>query len=146
MADYIPFNSSGMEHYNGEIWSAALHDMFLGLTARYGVEQGRRVADTIVIESMIGAENDPAMGAQGVKLLEADAALNGGANATTICRALTARGILSASACGSAPRGELTFYPSASSSIQVSDARPIEEIAVRVELDDIAPQAQLVLI
>lgn len=128
MRDYLAINSSGIEHANGEIWSSALREIFMTL--------GRRTSDRLVIEGMFGTLSNPSFVGQARKLLEADVALYGGANARAICRAMTTRGILSVTDCAALPRGEITLFQSHTSTIRVSDIRPIQEVVVRVQLDD----------
>lgn len=116
MADYIDANQSGTEHKNGEIWSSALREIFM--------KAGRRVTDTLVIESYFDAPPSPTFAVMAQKLLDADRQLNGGANAATICSAMTLRGILGASDCDRAPRGEVTYFQSPEQGIAIPDNNP----------------------
>ncbi len=111
MADYINSNNSGTEHKNGEIWSSALREIFMSMTARLGLDAGKRMADTTILEGTFGVPPNPTYATMARKLLEADAALNAGANLLTICTAMTTRGILQAADCSLSPHGELTVIP-----------------------------------
>lgn len=133
MDDFLRVDSAGFEHRNGGIWSSALREIFTSLVARYGVEQGRRAVDTIVIESLFGAPVNTTYAGQARKILAADSALSGGANRTAICRAMLERHILSLEECGAQPRGEWTLYQSSTSTIHVDDIRAIDDINVRVD-------------
>jgi len=136
MADYVDANQSGTEHKNGEIWSSALREIFM--------KAGKRVTDTLVIESYFDTPPSPTFAVMAQKLLDADRQLNGGANGAAICTAMTLRGILTN--CDRAPRGEVTYFQSADqgivipdnnasgvlSTLTVNDARSIERIFVHV--------------
>jgi len=138
IADYIDSNQSGTEHKNGEIWSSALREIFL--------KAGKQVTDTLVIESYFDTPPSPTFRVMAQKLLDADRQLNGGANATTICSAMTLRGLLSASDCDRAPRGEVTYFQSPQqgiaipendangivSTLTINDARSISRLFVHV--------------
>jgi len=138
IADYIDSNQSGTEHRNGEIWSSALREIFL--------KAGKQVTDTLVIESYFDTPPSPTFRVMAQKLLDADRQLNGGANAATICSAMTLRGLLSASDCDRAPRGEVTYFQSPQqgiaipendangivSSLTINDARSISRLFVHV--------------
>ncbi|HEX9163943.1 MAG TPA: proprotein convertase P-domain-containing protein [Thermoanaerobaculia bacterium] len=146
VADFVPSNSPGTEHLNGEIWSSALREIFVAMTQRYGADAGRRTADTIVIESLFGAPPNPGFAGIARKMIAADRYLNSGANADLICAAMASRGILSG--CAVLPRGELTLFQSSERGVPipdndpngvtlhafVSDARAIERIAVQVDI------------
>jgi len=148
MNDYINSEISGTEHKNGEIWSSALREIFDALVRRHGVTDGRRTADTLVLESMFGTPSDPTYAVIARKLLDADRALNGGTHAVTICSAFTARLILGTSDCGAAPRGEVTLFQSTqqglaipdnspagvTSPLDITDSRAIERLAVNVNI------------
>lgn len=108
MADYIDSTNSGTEHQNGEIWSSALREIFMSMTARLGVDAGKRMADTTILEGTFGTPPNPTFASMAKKLLAADAELNGGANQQVICTAMTSRGILQVSDCSLSPHGELT--------------------------------------
>lgn len=139
MADYETVDSAGVEHRNGTIWSSALREI--------REQIGREAADRIVIESLFAMPPQPTFAAAARRLAIADRLLNGGAHATVICAAMIARGI--AGGCGDAPKGELTLWPSASpvlaipendpigavASILVTDARAIEQLFVRVDIE-----------
>jgi len=148
MNDYNNSDLSGTEHTNGEIWSSALREIFDALVRRHGVTDGRRTADTLVLESMFGAPSDPTYATIAKKLLDADRALNGGAHAATICSAFTARLILAVSDCEAAPRADVTLFQSAqhgqaipdntpsgiTSTLDITDTRAIERLAVNVNI------------
>lgn len=148
MNDYNNSDLSGTEHKNGEIWSSALREIFDALVRRHGVTDGRRTADTLVLESMFGAPSDPTYATIAKKLLEADRALNGGAHAATICSAFTTRLILATSDCEAAPRADVTLFQSAqhglpipdntpggiTSTLDITDTRAIERLAVSVNI------------
>jgi len=148
MNDYNNSDLSGTEHTNGEIWSSALREIFDALVRRHGVAEGRRTADTLVLESMFGAPSDPTYATIAKKLLEADRALNGGAHAATICSAFTARLILAVSDCETAPRADVTLFQSSqhglaipdntpagiTSTLDITDPRAIERLAVNVNI------------
>ncbi len=147
MADYIRSESAGTEHSNGLIWSSALREIHAALAAALGFEEGRRVADTIVIESFFGAPPRPTYAAMARQLLEADRLLYGGAHTWAICAAMMSRGILAS--CGSTPRGELTAFQSTEhgvpipendpaglvSQVTIDDLRAIERLLVRVDIE-----------
>ena len=122
MSDFLRTGGSGTEHKNGEIWSSALRQIFLSLIGRYGLSEGKRIADTIVIESHFGTPPNPAFRAMAEKMLDADGLLYGGANADAICSAMTQRGVLAA--CDRLPRGERTFFQSPQQGIAIPDADP----------------------
>ncbi len=147
MASFNINDSPGTEYLNAPIWSSALREIFVALTQRYGVERGKRIADTIVIESLFGAPPNPGFAAIARRMIAADRYLHGGANADVICAAMTHRGILTG--CAVLPRGELTFFESVERGAAipdndpagitlhtfVSDPRAIERIFVRVDID-----------
>ena len=144
MADYVVSTQAGTEHRNGEIWSSALREIFEALVQQNGVEQGRRIADTIVLEGTFGVPPDPTFNVMARKLLDADRALYGGAHAATICASMTRRGILTG--CSAMPRGELTILQSSdhgvpiantdtTSTLLVTDTRPVDRLLVRVDIE-----------
>ncbi|HUP46978.1 MAG TPA: proprotein convertase P-domain-containing protein [Thermoanaerobaculia bacterium] len=146
MADYIEGSAPGVEHRNGEIWSSALAEIFVALTQRYGIEEGRRVTDTLVIESFFGTPPNPGFATMARQMMGADRFLSGGANLDVICAAMTRRAILDD--CVVVPRGEVTLFPGAGSGVVVpdndrngvtlrafvADPRPIERLMVRVDI------------
>src|SRR5438067_4514355 len=147
MNDFINSGLSGTEHKNGEIWSSALREIFDALVRRHGVTDGRRAADTLVLESMFGAPSDPTYATIARKLLDADRAINGGAHVATICSAFTARLILATSVCDTAPRADVTLFQSLqhglpipdnaagiTSTLDIADTRAIERLAVNVNI------------
>jgi subtilisin-like proprotein convertase family protein len=148
MNDYNNSDLSGTEHKNGEIWSSALREIFDALVRRHGVTDGRRTADTLVLESMFGAPSNPTYATIAKKLLDADRALNGGAHVATICSTFTARLILGAADCNPAPRADVTLFQSPpqgiaipdnaaagiTSTLDITDTRAIERLAVNVNI------------
>ncbi len=121
MSDYLDQNQSGTEHKNGEIWSSALREIFMRLGARYGADAGRRMTDTLVIESYFDTPPSPTFRVMAQKLIDADKLLNGGANASTICSAMTLRSILTTADCDRAPRGEVTYFQSPDQNLPMPD-------------------------
>ncbi|MBV8517220.1 MAG: proprotein convertase P-domain-containing protein [Acidobacteria bacterium] len=148
MADYNRNESSGVEHQNGAIWSSALREILVTLARETGnVDEARRIADTVLIESLFDAPPQPTYAVMAQRLLESDRLLYGRAHAPTICAAMSARGILTDCA-GALPRGELTLFQSPQrglaipensidgvlSTITIDDPRAIASIAVRVDI------------
>ncbi|MGA7616513.1 MAG: proprotein convertase P-domain-containing protein, partial [Thermoanaerobaculia bacterium] len=149
MADYIHVDQPGVEHRNGEIWSSALREIFLGMAGRLGVEEGRREADRLMLESQFGSPSGVTFAVEGKQLLTADSLLYQGRDVQTICGALTARGILSADDCVLLPRGEFTLFQGdsvgvaippgsggASSGKSVTDSRAVDAVRVEVAIRD----------
>ncbi|MDP9361414.1 MAG: proprotein convertase P-domain-containing protein [Acidobacteriota bacterium] len=148
MNDYINGETSGTEHKNGEIWSSALREIFDALVRRHGVTDGRRMADTLVIESMFGAPVNPTYAVMARKLIDADRILNSGVHAGAICSAFIARLILGSTDCDRAPRGDVTFVQSPqhgfsipdnasggiTSTLDVTDSRSIDRLVVSVNI------------
>jgi subtilisin-like proprotein convertase family protein len=148
MNDYNNSDLSGTEHKNGEIWSSALREIFDALVRRHGVTDGRRTADTLVLESMFGAPANPTYAVIARKLLDADRALNGGAHAATICSAFTARLIFAPGDCNAAPHADVTLFQSPqqgiaipdnapagiTSTLDITDTRTIDRLAVNVNI------------
>jgi subtilisin-like proprotein convertase family protein len=148
MNDYNNSDLSGTEHKNGEIWSSALREIFDALVRRHGVTDGRRAADTLVLESMFGAPANPTYAVIARKLLDAERALNGGAHAATICSAFMPRLILNSSDCTAAPRADVTLFQSPqqgiaipdnspagiTSTVDITDTRTIDRLAVNVNI------------
>ena len=124
MNDYINGDTSGTEHKNGEIWSSALREIFDSLVQRHGVTDGRRMTDTLVIESMFGAPAGPTYAVMAGKLIDADRILNSGAHAAAICSAFIARLILGSADCDRAPRGDVTFVQSPQHGLPIPDNAP----------------------
>ncbi|HEV2722129.1 MAG TPA: proprotein convertase P-domain-containing protein, partial [Thermoanaerobaculia bacterium] len=146
MADYVVSTIPGTEYRNGEIWSSALREIFVALVQQNGVEPGRRISDTIVLEGTFGVPPDPTFNVMARKLLDADRSLYGGAHAATICGAMTKRGIITTADCGVLPRGELTIVQSSdhglpiasagtTSTLLVTDARLVDRLLVRVDIE-----------
>jgi subtilisin-like proprotein convertase family protein len=140
MRDYITSGETGIEYENSLIWSSALRDIFLRV--------GRQTTDTLVIESFFGIPPLPTFKLVAQKMIEADLVLRGGAEFSTICSAMTSRGILDVSECIASPRGEWTMFPShdapisipdagppIESSIVISDSRAVDRVAVHVDID-----------
>lgn len=139
MADFDRGDNRGVEHRNGQIWSSALREIFL--------ELGRHTTDILVLEALFGVPPNPTFAVMARRMIEVDRLLFSGANAATICGAMNARGI--AVSCDGTPRGELTAVQSPdrgiripdlnatgiSSTIDVTDSRAIERLAVRVDID-----------
>jgi subtilisin-like proprotein convertase family protein len=148
MNDYNNSDISGTEHKNGEIWSSALRQIFDALVIRHGVTDGRRTADTLVLESMFGAPSNPTYATIAKKMLDADRALNGGVHRAALCSAFTARLILGSDDCDAAPRGDVTLFQSAqqgiaipdnapagvTSTLDITDTRAIERLSVNVNI------------
>jgi subtilisin-like proprotein convertase family protein len=147
MTDFNTNDSPGTEYLNAPIWSSALREIFVALTQRYGIETGRRISDTIVVESLFGSPPNPSFAAIARKMIAADRFLSAGANGDVICAAMSRRGILSD--CTIVPRGELTLLQSAERGMAipdndptgvvlhtfVSDPRAVESVFVRVDID-----------
>lgn len=147
VADLIQSDAAGTEHLNGTIWSSALREIFMTLTQRYGVEDGKRATDTIVLESLFGLPPGPDFRTVTRAMIAADRLLRGGMDVDVICGAMTGRGIVAASDCGNIPRGEWTLLQSPEqsvvipdgsgsvvSTVTVGDSRPIDRVAVRVDI------------
>ena len=139
MADFKVSNDPGTEHENGEIWSAALREIFLAI--------GKENTDRVVLESFFGLPPSPSFHDLAQRMVEADRIVRAGADVNTICAAMTSRGIFAAGECGSPMRGEYTSHPAAisvtpipddatplTSSIAISDTRAIVNVAVRVDI------------
>ena len=145
-ADFLHSEESGTEHLNGEIWSSALRHLFLSLVQRYGLPEGRRISDQIVIEAFFGTPPNPSFASMARRMIAADGYLSGGKHAELICAAMRARAILAD--CATVPRGEVTWFQSAvrgllipdneangvTTSVFVSDPRSIEQVHVNVNL------------
>lgn len=119
MADFVVGDSSGTEHRNGEIWSSALREIFLALTGRHGFAEGKRVSDTLVVESLFAPPPNPGYAWAGRGMLEADRLLFAGSDSDVICAAMMRRGILTD--CGGPPRGEVTWFQSPSRGVPIPD-------------------------
>jgi subtilisin-like proprotein convertase family protein len=138
MADYDTREQSGTEHRNGSIWSSALRELH--------ERAGKRVADTIILESIFDMPPLPTYAAAAHRLVEADQELYGGAHVADICAVMAARGIIAD--CAFVPRGELTHFQSndrgvaipdndtsgITSSLTIDDTRTIEDLFVRVDI------------
>jgi subtilisin-like proprotein convertase family protein len=144
--DYIEGDAAGTEHRNGEIWSSALAEIFVALTARYGVAEGRRVSDVLAIESFFGTPPNPTFETIARQMLAAERFVTGGVNRDVLCAAMSRRGIIED--CAPRPRGEVTLFPGDGSGVIVpdnspqgvtlssfvNDARRIEELMVSVNI------------
>jgi Zn-dependent metalloprotease len=80
-----PDDLVGEEHSDGEIWSACLYDLNQAI--------GRNTADRIIVNSHFLFSSSVGFESGAAAVLEADAQLNGGANATAIITALGSHGI-----------------------------------------------------
>jgi subtilisin-like proprotein convertase family protein len=139
MEDYDETETSGVEHRNGAIWSSALREIHEKL--------GRAITDTVVVESLFGAPPRPTFAVMTHRLLEADRLLYQGVHADVICSAMFARGIVTQ--CDLTPRGGRTLFQSTThdvpipenspvgvtSTITITDARAIEQLFVRVDVE-----------
>lgn len=148
MRDFVRSTAAGTEHRNGEIWSSALRGIFLDIVARRGLDAGKRLADTLVIESLFGSPPAPTYRTMGLQLLRAGRVLGDGSDLAAICRALTLREILTETDCTAAPRGEITLFQSGEQNLAIPDAVPagvtsrlvirdprtIDALAVRVDI------------
>ncbi|HEU5479520.1 MAG TPA: M36 family metallopeptidase, partial [Candidatus Tumulicola sp.] len=126
MADFINSDVSGTEHQNGEIWSSALREIFITI--------GRRTTDTLVLEATFGVAAGPTFAQIAERMLAADRTLNNGANISAICLAMTKRGILGSADCSPSPRGEVTWFQSTSSTITITDPRPIVNLTLHTSI------------
>ncbi|MBV9496407.1 MAG: proprotein convertase P-domain-containing protein [Acidobacteria bacterium] len=115
MAEFIRAETAGTEHKNGEIWSSALREIFLGI--------GKRKTDTIVLESFFGVGPNPTFEGMAKRMVDADRALFDGADLKPICIAMQKRGISDACAFY-LPRGETTWLASADRAIPIPDGNP----------------------
>lgn len=147
MADFETGSNAGVEHRNGAIWSSALREMHQALVAAEGLDRGRAIADTLVIESAFGAPPHPTYAVMAARMVEADRLLFGGAHANLICAVMASRQI--ASTCDLRPQGDLTLLPSSDSGVAIPendptgvvstlvvvDARTIEKLYVQIDID-----------
>lgn len=136
MADYNRNDTSGVEHRNSAILSSALREIRTRLD--------RRSADRLVLESLFATPPRPTFASMARRLIEADAVLHRGANASLICAVMRARGILDD--CEIVPRGEITLFQSrerglpipdlgqTASTLTISDRRVIANVYVRVDI------------
>jgi subtilisin-like proprotein convertase family protein len=147
IADYIASDDPGTEHKNGEIWSSALREIFMTLVRRYGADEGKRVTDTIALESLFGLPPGPDFRTVAQSMIAADRQLRNGSEVDLVCSAMTARGIFAAGDCGTSPRGEWTLFQSPdqqvaipdgtgsiTSGLTIGDTRTIAKLAVRVDI------------
>ncbi len=147
IADYIDSNDPGTEHKNGMIWSSALREIFMALVRWHGADEGKRISDTIVLESLFGLPPSPDFRTVAQSMIKADRQLRGGTEVDAICAAMTARGIFAAGDCGTSPRGEWTLFQSPdrqiaipdgtgsiTSNLTIGDTRTIAKLAVRVDI------------
>lgn len=124
MDDYLFSGGAGTEHRNGEIWSSALRRIFVDLVSRYGIDEGRRRTDTLVLEGYFGLTSSPAFRDAATRMVEADRVLSGGTNASAICGAFIASKILSPQECVVERRGDLTLFQSDDAGIAIPDGSP----------------------
>ena len=110
---------SGSEHQNGRMWSSLLREIFLGLTSRYGPEQGKQRSDTLVIEGLIGLPYMPSFSQSIERLLDADDTIYGGGARNLICSAASPRGVHS-DRCPPLWRGTHTVFMARSALIPAS--------------------------
>ncbi len=148
MNDYNFGEVSGTEHKNGEIWSSALREIFDALVRRHGAPEGRRITDTLVVESMFGAPSNPTYAIIARALLDADRALNGAQHNAAICSAFTSRLVLGAADCDATPKADVTLFQSLqqglaipdntaaglTSTLDIRDSRTIERLSVVVNI------------
>jgi hypothetical protein len=127
-ADFRAVEHPGQEHENGAIWSSALREIFDALLRRHP-EDGRRLSDRIVIESMFGIPSSPTYAILAANMVHAADALSP-ADRDVVCGAMTGRGIPVPDCI---PRGELTLFQSSTSRLQITDPRAIERIALQVD-------------
>lgn len=148
MADYDRGDTAGTEHRNGEIWSAALVRIFNWNVQRHGLEEGRRITDTLVVEALFGTPSNPTFATMAGRILAVDRLLFGGAHDDFICEAMARQRIAIPFGCGYMPRGELTLFQTSdralpipendlegvTSQIAISEVRAIERVLVRVDI------------
>ena len=148
MDDYLIAEQRGIEHRNGEIWSSALHEIFLAIVGRDGFAAGRPNADRLILESHFGMPPLPRFKTAARRLLETDRLLYAGNHAAIVCAAMTTRKIFTASDCDLIPRGDFTMFqsltrntiiPDASNSgialtRTITDSRIVEQVQVRVNI------------
>lgn len=146
MAGFESNNSPGTEHRNGQIISSALREFFEELVLVHGVDEGRRRADTIVIESLFGTAPDPTFATFARRMLLADRLLFGREHEGTICSVFAGRGV--PVDCATAGPATVHWYQSQArnvaipdrdpagvvSNIVVTDPRLIESVAVAVNI------------
>ena len=149
MDDFATTGGAGTEHRNGEIWSSALRRIFVELVSRHGLEQGRRNADTIVLEGYFGLTSTPTFRDAAMRMIDADRELFGGANAAAICGSMIAAKILSPQECPVERRGDLTLFQSGDAGLAIPDgsatgirsarnvgvARVVEDVYVQLRVD-----------
>jgi subtilisin-like proprotein convertase family protein len=125
MADYVSSNQRGVEHRNGAIWSSLLREIFLSYRAKFGALEGRRRADTIVLESHFGLPSSPSFAMLARNMIAADRALHAGSNVASICGALTLRRIVVSGECASIPRGETTIFSAVDVGVTIPENTPV---------------------
>jgi zinc metalloprotease ZmpB len=149
MSDYISSDQRGTEHLNSAIWSSALREIFVRFATLYGSDGGRRIADTIVTESLFGMPPQPTFRTAAVRMLGVDRALYGGRHGAAICSAMSVRGIVSSGDCSLAPRGEHVLMQGGEQGVAipdgsasgivltrfVADARIIDDLRVSVSIE-----------
>ncbi len=131
MSDYIFSGSPGTEHRNGEIWSSALRRIFMDAVSRLGVDQGRRVADVLVLEGYFSLTSSPSFRDAAARMIDADLQLFGGDNATSICSSMLQAQILGPSECIVERRGDLVLLQSLDAGAAIPDGDPTGIISTR---------------
>ncbi|HYM60849.1 MAG TPA: proprotein convertase P-domain-containing protein [Thermoanaerobaculia bacterium] len=133
MNDYIVSDTFGTQHQNGEIWSSALREIFINLVHQNGVEQGRRLADTLILEAHFGTPPRPAFADMARRILDAASLL--GIDRAPICSAMTLRLILGPGDCDRSPRGELTWIQGFDQAVAIPDNTPSGIVAHTIVTD-----------
>ncbi len=131
MSDFIPSGGAGTEHRNGEIWSSALRRIFIDTIARHGMDQGRRVADVLVLEGYFGLTSSPTFRDAATRMVDADRQLFQGANLAAICSSMVQAQILASSECIVERRGDLTLLQSLDPGRAIPDGNPAGIISTR---------------
>jgi subtilisin-like proprotein convertase family protein len=148
MDQYIFSEQRGTEHRNGEIWSSALRRFFIDIVQQRGVDEGRTIADRIIVESHFGLASSPTFRLLATRMLEVDRVLYGGAHQAAICSSMILGKILASDECGGGRRGDLTLFQSSdrdraipdldpagiTSSRFISSSRPIDRIYVQLRV------------
>ncbi|MBW3563191.1 MAG: M36 family metallopeptidase [Acidobacteria bacterium] len=103
---------AGTEHQNGRLWSSTLRELFLGLSRLHGENEGKRRADMLVLEGMVGIPFMPTLQNAADGLIDADDAMYDGATRIMLCGALLSRGV-EVSRCHRPWKGAHTVFPAA---------------------------------
>lgn len=136
MADWIFDDRTGTEHKNGEIWSSALREIFVGIVVRDGAVNGRRIADRIILEGHFGAPPVPTFRSTALRMIDADRVLESGRNGELLCRAFVSRAILESSECELLPRGDVTVFQAMDRNVAIPDGDPAGISSSRTIADD----------